>query len=111
MNEWFGCEVGVFVSVGMGKWLKSSDINLILWYEGFMGEFVEVRRRLIVKIEGCEKIYEFMKKEYLFKWGVNIEYYYWFNVEVGVGEFGMNEWNWLVEISINIWCYLVREEE
>ncbi|VBB75019.1 Putative protein of unknown function [Podospora comata] len=111
VNEWPGREVGVFVSVGTGKRPKSSDTNSTLWYEGFMGEFAEARRRLIAKIEGCEKIHEVMKKEHLPKRGVNIEHYYRLNVEVGVGEFGMNEWNRLAEISTNTRRYLAREEE
>jgi hypothetical protein len=111
VNEWPGREVGVFVSVGTGKRPKGSDANSALWYEGFLGEFAEARRRLIAKIEGCEKIHEQMKREHLSKRGVNIENYYRLNVEVGVGEFGMNEWNRLADISTNTRRYLAREEE
>jgi hypothetical protein len=111
VNEWPGREVGVFISVGTGKRPKGSDANSSLWYEGFLGEFAEARRRLITKIEGCEKIHELMKREHLVKRGVNIDHYYRWNVEVGVGEFGMNEWNRLVDISTNTRRYLAREEE
>ncbi|SPQ24938.1 505fa2c4-9825-41e2-8691-9bca4790ca0c [Thermothielavioides terrestris] len=111
VNEWPGREVGVFVSVGTGKRPKGSDANSALWYEGFLGEFAEARRKLIAKIEGCEKIHEQMKREHLPKRGVNIENYYRLNVEVGVGEFGMNEWNRLADISTNTKRYLAREEE
>ncbi|KAK4190700.1 acyl transferase/acyl hydrolase/lysophospholipase [Podospora australis] len=111
VNEWPGREVGVFVSVGTGKRPKGSDANSTLWYEGFLGEFAEARRKLIAKIEGCEKIHELMKKEHLPKRGVNIENYYRFNVEVGVGEFGMNEWNRLAQISTSTKQYLRRDEE
>lgn len=111
VNEWPGREVGVFVSVGTGKRPKGSDMNSTLWYEGFMGEFADARRKLIAKIEGCEKIHEMMKKEHLVKRGVNIENYYRFNVEVGVGEFGMNEWHRLSDISTNTRRYLQRDEE
>ncbi|KAL2261453.1 hypothetical protein VTK26DRAFT_4144 [Humicola hyalothermophila] len=111
VNEWPGREVGIFVSVGTGKRPKGSDANSSLWYEGFLGEFAEARRKLIAKIEGCEKIHELMIKEHLVKRGVNIDNYYRWNVEVGVGEFGMNEWNRLADISTNTRAYLGREEE
>ncbi|GAB1313812.1 hypothetical protein MFIFM68171_04022 [Madurella fahalii] len=111
VNEWPGREVGVFVSVGTGKRPKGSDANTSLWYEGFLGEFAEARRKLIAKIEGCERTHEMMKREHLAKRGVNIENYYRLNVEVGVGEFGMNEWHRLAEISTNTRRYLAREDE
>jgi len=111
VNEWPGREVGVFVSVGTGKRPKGSDANSTMWYEGFLGEFAEARKKLIAKIEGCERIHELMKKEYLAKRGVSIENYYRLNVEVGVGEFGMNEWHRLADISTNTKRYLAREEE
>ncbi|KAG5925662.1 hypothetical protein E4U42_004092 [Claviceps africana] len=111
VNEWPGREIGVFVSVGTGRRPKSSDANSSAWYEGFMGEFVEARRRLIAKIEGCEKIHEFMLREHLSRRGVNVENYYRLNVEVGVGEFGMNEWHRLGDISTGTRRYMAREME
>jgi len=65
---------------------------------------------LIAKIEGCEETHEYMKREGLSKRGVNIENYYRLNVEVGVGEFGMNEWNRLADISTNTRRYLGKTE-
>ncbi|KAI1422951.1 acyl transferase/acyl hydrolase/lysophospholipase [Xylaria sp. FL1777] len=111
VNEWPGREVGVFVSVGTGKRPKSTDQNQHVWYEGFMGDFADARRKLISKIEGCEVIHERMKKDLLMKRGVNIENYYRFNVEVGVGEFAMNEWHRLGEISTGTRRYLGRDAE
>ncbi|OIW28982.1 FabD/lysophospholipase-like protein [Coniochaeta ligniaria NRRL 30616] len=111
VNEWPGREVGVFMSVGTGKRPKGSDANSSMWYEGFLGEFAEARRKLIAKIEGCEKIHEYMMREHLAKRGVNIDNYYRLNVEVGVGEFGMNEWHRLAEISTNTRRYLSRHDE
>ncbi|KAI0015128.1 patatin-like phospholipase [Xylariomycetidae sp. FL0641] len=111
VNEYPGRDVGVFISIGTGKRPKSSDANSHQWYEGFMGEFAEARRRLIAKIEGCETIHERMKSDYLMKRGVNIENYYRYNVEVGVGEFGMNEWHRLGEISTGTRQYLQRGPE
>ncbi|KAL7623193.1 hypothetical protein AAE478_006874 [Parahypoxylon ruwenzoriense] len=111
VNEWPGREVGVFISVGTGKRPRGTDQNQHLWYDGFIGEFAEARRKLIAKVEGCEAIHERMKKELLLKRGVNIENYYRFNVEIGVGEFAMNEWNRLGEISTNTRRYLGRDAE
>jgi hypothetical protein len=111
VNEWPGREVGVFISVGTGKRPKSSDQNSHVWYEGFMGEFADARKKLIAKIEGCEAIHEYMKKEHLLKRGVNAENYYRLNVEVGVGEFAMNEWHRLSEISTGTRRYMARPDE
>ncbi|KAJ6780425.1 hypothetical protein PWT90_09794 [Aphanocladium album] len=111
VNEWPGRDVGVFVSVGTGKRPRGSDSNQQVWYEGFLGEFAEARRRLISKIEGCEKIHEFMLREHLSRRNVNPENYFRLNVEIGVGEFGMNEWNRLGDISTGTRRYMARDEE
>ncbi|KAF4831363.1 Calcium-independent phospholipase A2-gamma [Colletotrichum siamense] len=111
LNEWPGREVGVFVSVGTGRRPKGSDANQHVWYEGFMGDFAEARRKLISKIEGCEAIHEQMRKEHLAKRNVSVDNYYRLNVEVGVGEFGMNEWHRLADISTGTRQYLRREVE
>lgn len=112
-NEWPGREVGLFVTVGTGKRPAGSGSQQHLWWEGFvgqtLGEFAEARRRLMQKIEECEEIHQFMMKEHLAHRGVNVENYYRFNVEVGVGEFGMNEWNRLADISTNTRMYLAKE--
>ncbi|KAF2834835.1 FabD/lysophospholipase-like protein [Patellaria atrata CBS 101060] len=109
-NEWPGREVSVFVSIGTGKRPAGSNHRQHEWWEGFvgggMGDFAEARRRLINKIEGCEDTHQYMLKEHLSKRQVNPENYYRFNVEVGVGEFGMNEWARLAEISTNTRQYL-----
>ncbi|OJD30538.1 patatin-like serine hydrolase [Diplodia corticola] len=113
-NEWPGREVGVFISIGTGKRPNGTSNQQHLWWEGFigsgMGDFAEARRRLIAKIEGCEDTHQYMVKEHLAKRGVNQENYYRLNVEVGVGEFGMNEWNRLADISTNTRRYLARDE-
>ncbi len=114
INEWPGREVGVFVSIGTGKRPAGTSEKQHLWWEDFlgggMGDFAEARRRLIAKIEDCEVIHQYMQKEHLSKRGVNVENYYRLNVEVGVGEFGMNEWNRLADISTNTRRYLARAE-
>lgn len=75
-----------------------------------MGDFAEARRRLIAKIEGCEETHQYMLKEHLARRGVDPENYYRLNVEVGVGEFGINEWNRLADISTNTRKYLAKNE-
>jgi hypothetical protein len=110
INEWPGREVGVFVSIGTGKRPAGSDANQHLWYEDFMGDFAEARKRLVAKIEGCEETHQYMLKEYLAKRGVNPDNYYRLNVEIGVGEFGMNEWNRLADISTGTRRYLGKPD-
>lgn len=111
VNEWPGRDIGVFISVGTGKRPRGTESNQQMWYEGLMGEFGEARRRLIAKIENCETIHQRMMTDLLPKRGVNIENYYRFNVEMGVGEFGMNEWHRLADISSGTRQYLRREAE
>jgi hypothetical protein len=111
-NEWPGREVGVFLSIGTGKRPDGTNAQQHLWWEGFVsggiGDFAEARRRLIQKIEDCEKTHKEMK-DHLGKRHVNPENYYRLNVNVGVGEFGMNEWNALAEISTNTRMYLAEK--
>lgn len=110
MNEWPGREVGVFISIGTGKRPSGTSSQQHLWWEGFVGgavgEFAEARRRLIAKIEGCEDTHQDLLKGRLAERGVNVEHYYRLNVDMGVGEFGMNEWNRLAEISTSTRMYL-----
>ncbi|KAK3073260.1 hypothetical protein LTR53_005310 [Teratosphaeriaceae sp. CCFEE 6253] len=114
-NEWPGREVGVFVSIGTGKRPSGTNSNQSHeWWEGVlggsMGDFAEARRRLISKLEGCEEIHQFMRREYLASRQVNPDNYYRLNVEVGVGEFGMNEWARLSEISTSTRTYLAKRD-
>lgn len=111
VNEWPGREVGVFISIGTGRRPRGTENNSHSWYEGFMGDYAEARKKLIAKIENCEVIHEHMKTELLMKRGVNAENYYRLNVEVGVGEFGMNEWHRLSDISQSTRQYLGRPDE
>ncbi|KAJ5485380.1 hypothetical protein N7539_005368 [Penicillium diatomitis] len=114
VNEWPGREVGVFISVGTGRRPPGTNNRQHEWWEDFFGSatgtFAEARRRLITKIEGCEAIHQEMLKDILAKRGVPKDNYYRFNVEVGVGEFGMNEWNRLADISTNTRQYLAKAE-
>ncbi|OQN99842.1 hypothetical protein B0A48_14612 [Cryoendolithus antarcticus] len=114
INEWPGRDVGVFVSIGTGKRPANNQAQQHEWFESFiggsMGEFAEARRRLAQKIEGCEETHEYMVREHLTRRQVNPENYIRLNVEVGVGEFGMNEWNRLSDISMSTRTYLGRPE-
>ncbi|KAL3473620.1 serine hydroxymethyltransferase-domain-containing protein [Aspergillus californicus] len=114
VNEWPGREVGVFISVGTGKRPPDTNNRQHEWWEDFFGDalgtFAEARRRLISKIEGCEDIHHAMLREHLPKRNVNKDNYYRLNVEVGVGEFGMNEWHRLADISTNTRRYLTRPD-
>ena len=114
LNEWPGRDVGVFVSIGTGKRQAGSTPQQHTRWEGVlaagMGDFAEARKRLIAKIEDCEVIHESMVKEHLPRRGVSTDNYYRLNVEVGVGEFGMNEWNRLADISTNTRRYLAKSD-
>ena len=110
-DEWPGREVGVFLSIGTGKRPSTSNHMQHEWWEGFaggMGDFAEAKRKLILKIEGCEKAHEDMISTHLKRYGVNEAAYCRLNVEVGVGEFGMNEWTRLPEITSNTKYYLKK---
>ncbi|KAJ5503050.1 Acyl transferase/acyl hydrolase/lysophospholipase [Penicillium fimorum] len=114
VNEWPGREVGVFISVGTGKRPAGTNNRQHEWWEDFFGDsfgtFAEARRRLMTKIEGCEDIHNEMLRDRLAKRNVSKDNYFRLNVEVGVGEFGMNEWNRLADISTNTRQYLARPE-
>ncbi|KAI9704588.1 MAG: hypothetical protein M1820_005501 [Bogoriella megaspora] len=111
-NEWPGRELGVFISIGTGKRPSGTNAQQHLWWEGFVGgtvgDFAEARRRLVSKIEGCEETHQYMLSEHLKLRNVKSEDYYRMNVEVGVGEFGMNEWNRLAEVSTSTKLYLQK---
>ena len=113
-NEWPGREIGIFVSIGTGKRPGGTNNKQHEWWEGFVGSsvgnFAEARRRLIAKIESCEDTHLDMLNHQLAKRGVPTENYCRLNVEVGVGEFGMNEWDRLSEMSTGTRRYLAKPE-
>ena len=110
LSEWPGREVGVLISIGTGKRPEGTNAQQHLWWEDFIvggvGDFAEARRRLISKIEGCEETHIYMLNKHLVYRGVNLDNYYRLNVDVGVGEYGINEWNRLADISTNTRRYL-----
>ncbi|EEP76029.1 conserved hypothetical protein [Uncinocarpus reesii 1704] len=110
VNEWPGREVGIFVSIGTGKRPASSNNVRHEWWEDVFEDFAEAKRNLISKIEGCETTHQYMLKEYLAKRNVPKDNYCRLNVEIGVGEYGMNEWTRLTEISTNTRLYLAKKD-
>ena len=114
VNEWPGRDVGVFVSIGTGKRPGDTNNKQHEWWEGFVGSsvgnFAEARRRLMAKIEECEDTHIDMLNNHLAKRGVSRDNYCRLNVEVGVGEFGMNEWDRLSEMSTGTRRYLAKPE-
>ena len=114
LNEWPGREVGAFVSIGTGKRPAGPNDSQSLWWENLLkptlGGFADARRRLIAKIEGCEQTHQYMLRQHLKARNVKPENYFRFNVEVGVGEYGMNEWNRLADISTRTSIYLGKSD-
>lgn len=111
-NEWPGQQVGVFVSVGTGKRPSGTNHMQSEWWEGFaggLGDFAEAKRKLIMKIEGCETTHRDMSI-HLRNRGLKEDCYFRLNVEVGVGEFGINEWNRLTDIRASTELYLNRPD-
>jgi len=114
VNEYPGRDLGIFVSVGTGKRPSGTNNSQHEWWEGFiggsMGSFAEARRRLIAKIEACEDTHMQMMNVELPKLKIPRENYARLNVEVGVGEFGMNEWDRLSDMTIGTRRYLKKED-
>ncbi|MCJ1467524.1 hypothetical protein MMC07_006149 [Pseudocyphellaria aurata] len=112
-NEWPGREVGLFLSVGTGKRADSSNSMQPEWWEGIaggLGDFAEAKRKLMLKIHGCEKTHEDMASHHLEKNGVKKDNYFRLNVDVGVGEYGMNEWDRLPQITESTQRYLDKKD-
>ncbi|CAZ83955.1 unnamed protein product [Tuber melanosporum] len=90
------------------------------WWEGLISSpfegFAEARKRLYSKVDDCERVHRILidgedgGRPGLAKMGVPREDYYRFNVEVGVGEFALNEWNRLTEVSTGTRRYLSQRE-
>ena len=122
LNEWPGRRVGLFVSVGCGKRPKTDRENSR--WDGMAGGFAEAKRRLVAKIDKCEDIHQEMiggpyyagsrpeknEKSYLRKRGVPIDNYVRLNVDTGVGELNMNEYDKLDAITEATMRYLHQEE-
>ena len=110
LNEWPGREVGVFVSIGTGKRQAGAKIRRNKILGAIKNEMEEARQKHIAKVDGSEQTHRFMVREYLKSRNVKVEDYYRFNVEVGVGEFGMNEYSRLADISTRTSIYLAKHD-
>ncbi|KAL8735284.1 MAG: hypothetical protein Q9181_002859 [Wetmoreana brouardii] len=126
LNEWPGRRVGLFVSVGCGKRAKNARESF--WWEGMAGDFAEAKRRLMAKIDKCEDIHTEMvgdedyeqgrnekerlneKASYLRINGVPRDNYIRLNVDEGVGELNMNEYDKLDKITGATERYLHKAE-
>ncbi|KAL8895831.1 MAG: hypothetical protein Q9192_003415, partial [Flavoplaca navasiana] len=122
VNEWPGRRVGLFVSVGCGKRPKTDRENSR--WDSMGGSFAEAKRRLVAKIDNCEEIHQEMiggpyyagsrpeknEKAYLRRRGVPIDNYVRLNVDTGVGELAMNEYDKLDAITEATMRYLHQEE-
>lgn len=109
-REWPGRNVAVFLSIGTG--MREKTATNTQWWEGLAGgmsEFVEAKKRLIAKIEGCETTHKRMLKEGLGEQYLSAVNYFRLNVDEGVGDYAMNEWSRLTEISTNTNIYLARQ--
>jgi hypothetical protein len=119
LNEFPDCDIAAFVSVGTGKRPASVTAREEKreWWESVAFEgFAEAKRRLMRRIDDCERVHRELVdgddggRPKLAQGGVATQDYYRFNVEVGVGEFGMNEWNRLSEVATGTRRYLTQRE-
>lgn len=120
-HEFPDAELAVFVSVGTGKRRPNEAADEgHHWWEGMVSSsldsFAEARRRLLRRVDDCERVHRELVdgveggRPGLAQGGVATQDYYRFNVEVGVGEFGVNEWNRLAEVSTGTRRYLQQRE-
>lgn len=117
-NEWPGRQVGVFVSIGSGKLpphMESPPIGAIRptsVRDSIIGvtplqKFVEARENHITKIEECEQFHHETVRRLRAK-GIDEEVYFRLNVDTGVGQAGMSEWDRLADISTRTRTYLSK---
>ena len=111
-SEGRGRPIGAFLSIGTGKLPHDLNRTNHEWYEGIAGgidRFAEARRRLLSKIEDCEKTHqEFLRT--IKERGIPEENYLRLNPDNGVGEFGMNEWSMLRQINNMTEAYARKTE-
>lgn len=112
VHEWPGREVGVLISVGSGKSPEGLEVkkepSTIKSATPF-GRLIEARERHRARVVGCEDIHQELL-EGLHRTGVQKENYFRLNVEVGIADFGMNEWSRLTDISNCTRKYLGRQD-
>jgi len=117
VHEWPGREVGVLVSIGSGKVAASPTDAPSLRREQSssflratsLGKMVDAKHKHMAKMKDCEKIHQELVRD-LERKGVAQNSYFRFNVEVGMGDFGINEWSRMAEISVSTRKYLSKPE-
>lgn len=113
VNEWPGRQIGCIVSIGTGKRQGKPEDQHHQWWEGIssgMQDFADARRRLTFKIQGCETTHQYMLKDHLRIRGIRPECYVRLNVDEGVGDYGMNEWDRLPNVTTSTRSYLGKYE-
>lgn len=111
VHEWPGREVGVLISVGSGKpeGLEARKGPSSIKSATPFGRLIEAREKYRARVVDCEDIHQELL-EGLHRTGVQKENYFRLNVEVGVADFGMNEWSRLTDISNSTRKYLGRQD-
>lgn len=115
-------DIALFVSVGTGK-PPASETQAEHHHQQHQHRnplvqthFADARKRAQSKLAGAEAVHRALLdgedggRPALAKNGVARENYYRFNVEVGVGEFALNEWNRLADVSTGTRRYLQHSD-
>ncbi|KAF3115548.1 hypothetical protein TWF594_008706 [Orbilia oligospora] len=105
-NEWPGRAVGCVLSVGTGRPPPKKQSGSQPWWENKIhtpfDNFVDAKKRLVHKTHMSEEIHQMLLgggTNGLEKWGVQKDDYFRLNVDMGVTDFAMNEWQRLSDIS------------
>ncbi|KAF3935658.1 hypothetical protein ABW19_dt0206406 [Dactylella cylindrospora] len=116
-NEWPGRAVGCILSIGTGKPPPKKQVTSQPWWENKIhtpfDNFTEARKRLIYKTHLSEDIHQMLigsGANSLDKWGIQKDDYFRLNVDIGVGDFAMNDWQRLADISTNTRRWLTSNE-
>jgi len=75
----------------------------------FLGKFIDAKQKHEAKMQRCEDIHQELLEE-IERTGVRKENYIRLNVEREVGDFGINEWHRMAEISTNTRKYLSKHD-
>ncbi|KAI5777135.1 acyl transferase/acyl hydrolase/lysophospholipase [Geopyxis carbonaria] len=110
VHEWPGRPVGVLISIGSG--LPPTPTTPTSTKKSFLhrtplGRFADARERHAQKMRDAEAIHQELLAG-LHRTGVEHAAYFRLNVEVGVGDYGINEWSRMAEISADTRRYLAR---
>ncbi|KAK6544592.1 hypothetical protein TWF694_001280 [Orbilia ellipsospora] len=115
-NEWPGRAVGCVVSIGTGQSPRKKRNNQ-QWWENKLhtpfDHFTEAKKRLVFKTQLSEDIHQTLVgggPESLDKWGVQKDDYFRLNVDMSTGDYAMNEWQRLSDISTSTRRWLCSPE-